>query len=30
MEKDEAAEEKMGIGKLFPKYSNYKLLLLDE
>jgi len=30
MERDEAAEERMGIGKLLTKYSNYKLLLLDE
>jgi DNA replication protein DnaC len=30
MERDEAAEEKMGIGKMLAKYSNYKLLLLDE
>ncbi|MFA7171510.1 MAG: ATP-binding protein [Candidatus Paceibacterota bacterium] len=30
MERDEAAEKKMGIGKLLAKYSNYKLLLLDE
>ena len=30
MERDEAAEEKMGIGRLLAKYSNYKLLLLDE
>ncbi|MDD2554318.1 MAG: ATP-binding protein [Desulfotomaculaceae bacterium] len=30
MARDEAAEEKMGIGKLLKKYSNYRLLLLDE
>ena len=30
MERDETAAEKRGIGKLLTKYSNYKLLLLDE
>ncbi len=30
MERDEAAGKKMGIGNLLNKYSNYKLLLLDE
>ena len=30
MERDETAAEKRGIGKLLIKYSNYKLLLLDE
>lgn len=30
MERDEAAEEKRGIGKLLKKYGNYRLLLLDE
>lgn len=30
MERDEAAQEKMGMGKLLTKYSRYRLLLLDE
>ncbi|HWQ74072.1 MAG TPA: ATP-binding protein [Syntrophomonas sp.] len=30
MERDETAAEKRGLGKLLTKYSNYKLLLLDE
>lgn len=30
MERDESAENKLGIGRLLAKYSKYRLLLLDE
>ena len=30
MARDEAAEQKQGVGRLLKQYSNYKLLVLDE
>lgn len=30
MERDEATQEKMGMGKLLTKFSRYRLLLLEE